>query len=251
MFCSQCGCLLFLQAKFCHLCGHTTSGDISNSAACPIKNINKNQGTNVPSNACDSFDSNLTISTASTTTVGQSCTPVSFKEYRKRKEQERSSRFRPKAKRAKHNETKDRTPSEVNINVGLRRFREDDLKFVRGSTLPLIVAPTIGAKELLEKASEKIVKFNSEVSGEPFGFTLLYPDRTRVCNLPGSSEPFTLERYKKEIGKQYSRLTFHVCRTDEYLKFLCKPSYCSEVNSDSDLNIVDEVIIHHQIIVIM
>ena len=46
-------------------------------------------------------------------------------------------------------ETKDKTPSEVTISIGLRKFRDDDLKFVRGSSLPLKVCPGIGAEELL------------------------------------------------------------------------------------------------------
>ena len=76
-----------------------------------------------------------------------------FQEYRKRKEQERSSRFKSKGKQAKvETKEKDKTPSEVTINIGLRKFRDDDLKFVRGSSLPLIVRSSIGAEELLKKS---------------------------------------------------------------------------------------------------
>ena len=123
-----------------------------------------------------------------------------FQEYRKRKEQERSSRFKSKGKQAKvETKEKDKTPSEVTINIGLRKFRDDDLKFVRGSSLALIVRSSIGAEELLKKAAEKIVKFNRELTGGVFGFTLLYPDRTKVVMLQGSSEPFTLEIFLKPM----------------------------------------------------
>ena len=114
---------------------------------------------------------------------------MSFQEYRKRKEQERSSRFKSKGKQAKvETKKKDKTPSGVTINIGLRKFRDDDLKFVRGSSLPLIVRPSIGAEELLKKAAEKIVKFNRELTGGVFVFTLLYPDRTKVVTLPAGLE---------------------------------------------------------------
>jgi hypothetical protein len=163
---------------------------------------------------------------------------VSFNEYRQRKEKERSSRFKPKAKIEKKGNEK--TPSEVKISIALRKLRDNDLKFVRGSSLPLTVCPTIGSTELLNTAAKKIVKFNSDLTFGAFGFTLLYPDRTKVINLPGSEEPFTLEKYKKDIGKAYIRLTFYICKTEDYLEFLCRPSYCSD--SDPDFDIIDKVL---------
>ena len=216
MFCSQCGSSLLINSKFCHVCGRESS-HTSKSSTSPTTTT-------------------TTGSSISTTPVStsESRTPLSFQEYRKRKEQERSSRFKPKGKQAKV-ETNDKTPSEVTINIGLRKFRDDDLKFVRGNSLPLKVRPGIGAEELLQKAAEKIVKFNRELTGGALGFTLLYPDRTKVVTLPGSSEPFTLENYKKEIGKIYSRLTFHVCKTADYLEFLS--SYCSDSDPDFDIKI--------------
>ena len=94
--------------------------------------------------------------------------------------------------------------------------------------MPLTVNPSINADELLKKASDKILRFNSELTCALRGFTLLYPDKTKVICLPGSEEPFTLKKYKEDIGKAYTRLTFHVCKTEDYLEFLCRP------HSDSD-----------------
>jgi hypothetical protein len=118
---------------------------------------------------------------------------VSFREYQKRKEEERKSRFKPKAKKTKvETNGNKKTPSEVTINVGLRRFRDNDLKFVRGSSLPLTVNPSINADELLKKASDKILRFNSELTCALRGFTLLYPDKTKVICLPGSEPNHSL-----------------------------------------------------------
>ena len=229
MFCSQCGSSLIINSRFCHVCGKESSP----SAAFSVNNSTSKSSTSPTTTTTGSSISTTPISTS------ESRTPLSFQEYRKRKEQERSSRFKSKGKQAKvETKEKDKTPSEVTINIGLRKFRDDDLKFVRGSSLPLIVRPSIGAEELLKKAAEKIVKFNRELTGGVFGFTLLYPDRTKVVTLPGSSEPFTLENYKKEIGKIYSRLTFHVCKTSDYLEFLS--SYCSDSDPDFD-NKIDKV----------
>lgn len=233
MFCIQCGSSLIVNAKFCHVCGQTSSPVVGGIPVSVSETVSVE-------NTVASTTPKATTTTPNATSQSQTV-PVSFEEYRRRKETERSSRFKPKAKKAKietkGKECKDKTPSEVTISIGLRKLRDDDLKFVRGSSLPLTVRPSIGAEELLKKAAEKIVKFNSGLTGGLLGFTLLYPDRTKVNKLPGSSESFTLEKYKREIGKIYSRLTFHVCKTEDYLEFLCKPSYCS----DSDPDFADKI----------
>ena len=52
---------------------------------------------------------------------------------------------------------------------------------------------SIDAEELLRKGAEKILKFNSDLSlYRPNSFTFLYPERTEVKHVQGSTEPFTL-----------------------------------------------------------
>ena len=80
---------------------------------------------------------------------------------------------------------KENNQSEVTIHIGLIRLKDEELKVIRGSTLPLKVLPSIGAEELHRKGAEKIVKFNSNL--HLYGatsFALLYPDRTEVKCLP-------------------------------------------------------------------
>ena len=93
---------------------------------------------------------------------------------------------------------KENSESEVTIHIGLIRLKDGELKVIRGSTLPLKVLPSIGAEELLRKGrkgTEKIVKFNSDLSlYGATSFALLYPDRTEVKCLPGGMETFTLQR---------------------------------------------------------
>jgi hypothetical protein len=104
MFCSQCGCSLLINAKFCHVCGQDSS-------------VNEKPSASVD---CDTGRTVIPTSTKATTpaSTSQSRTPVSFNEYRQRKEKERSSRFKPKAKKAKiEKKGNEKTPSEVKINV--------------------------------------------------------------------------------------------------------------------------------------
>ena len=39
-------------------------------------------------------------------------------------------------------------------------------------------------------------------------YILLYPDKTIVQTLPGSSVPYTLNKYKEELGKPFPSCTF-------------------------------------------
>ena len=46
---------------------------------------------------------------------------------------------------------KENNESEVTIHIGLIRLKDEELKVIRGSTLPLKVLLSIGAEELLRK----------------------------------------------------------------------------------------------------
>ena len=176
MFCSGCGSRLLTAAKFCHGCGSTAGvkDDDSVSVAELEMKLQKE---------CD---------------IKALHSPL--RNIEKKKGKERSSRFVSikSAKKAK----KEKSESEFTIHIGLIRLKDEELKVIRGSTLPLKVLPSIGAEELLRKVTEKIVKFNSDLSlYGATSFTLLYPDRTEVKCLPGGTEPFTLQQYKEELGK--------------------------------------------------
>ena len=40
---------------------------------------------------------------------------------------------------------------------------------------------------------------------------LLYPDMDIVDKIPGSTEEFTVEKYKDELGRPYSRVNLYIC----------------------------------------
>ena len=215
MFCSGCGSRLLTAAKFCHGCGLTTG----------VKD--------------DDSVSVAELEMESAERKRHQSTPLTFEEYREKKGKERSSRFvsSKSAKKAK----KENSESEVTIHIGLIRLKDEELKVIRGSTLPLKVLPSIGAEELLRKGTEKIVKFNSDLSlYGATSFTLLYPDRTEVKCLPGGTEPFTLQRYKEELGKSYNRITLYLCKKTAILDALFLKSYNSD-ESDADLPTYEEV----------
>ena len=42
-------------------------------------------------------------------------------------------------------------------------------------------------------------------------YKLCFPDGSEVSTLPGTKEPFTLEKYKEDLGKTYTRITLYLC----------------------------------------
>ena len=160
-------------------------------------------------------------------------------EKKKERNEARGSRF-VSSKSVKKGK-KENNESEVTIHIGLIRLKEEELKVIRGSTLPLKVLPSIGAEELLRKGADKILRFNSDLSlYGATSFALLYPDRTEVKCLPGGTEPFTLQRYKEELGKSYNRITLYLCKKTAILDALFLKSYNSD-ESDADLPAYEEV----------
>ena len=62
-------------------------------------------------------------------------------------------------------------------------------------------------------------------------YQLLYADKNKVNTLPGSDEPFTLKRYKEEMDKPYSRITFYLCSSSYYFDSVLGDF---DLDSDSD-----------------
>ena len=89
------------------------------------------------------------------------------------------------------------------------------LSIRRGATLPLSVLPDIDSQQLRTKAVEKHARFNNNLINSATINRLLYPGCKQVLNLPGSNEPFFLKKYKQELYKPYSRITFYLCSSDD------------------------------------
>ena len=146
------------------------------------------------------------------------------------KGKERAAGFKAK----KTQKSKSQQPFEVNVQIGIMQKKDGLLRIARGSCLPLKISPSVGAEELLAKAREKIVRFNQNVFATHDMVTLVYPDRTEVKNLPGSTESFILKKYKEELGKPYSRIYFYLTKTSDFLKFMLNEAYSPLEDEEDD-----------------
>ena len=53
-------------------------------------------------------------------------------------------------------------------------------------------------------------------------YVFLYPDSKLVYHIPVTDEPFTVAKYKKELGKPYSKICFYLCKDEESQSSLLK-----------------------------
>ena len=128
---------------------------------------------------------------------------MSFAQFRALKEADRTKYFTKKNGKRLKLDIKGKTPKVLTckIQVGIMINKDGCLRVKRGNnmTLPLTVDADISYDELLTKAAEKHHRFNKDVikNEEKQFYCLLYADKTKAEFLPGSNEPFTLQRYKQ------------------------------------------------------
>ena len=107
---------------------------------------------------------------------------MSFESYVTAKSSEKSekqaSEFRTKKKAPKENDN-----MEVTINIGLKRFDDEDLKTVRGKHLPIAVPANATYATILEKAKWKAFDRRFETAKE---YVLVFEDGTHALFMPGS-----------------------------------------------------------------
>ncbi|XP_034068649.1 uncharacterized protein LOC117544014 isoform X2 [Gymnodraco acuticeps] len=115
------------------------------------------------------------------------------------------------------------------------RLKDGVLKTVRGTVLPLLIRPESDADELQRAAEQKMKTFDSNLHGGPY--VLLYPNGTKITNIPGTEVPFTLNEYKEVVGKAYQRITLYICTAEDF--FTSSQETSSESNSsDSEVIIM-------------
>ena len=146
--------------------------------------------------------------------ANSSCTSqaagLSFKDFLKNKSLQRQNVFQSKTKRRKSFDDE-----EVSINIGIMTQNSDGTpRIVRGKVLPLKINKQSNASEVFEAALEKRKKHDRTFRKDR-EYKLLYPDGQIVNNLPGIDEPFTLMKYKEDIGKQFARITLYLSSTLE------------------------------------
>ena len=120
---------------------------------------------------------------------------------------------------------------EVTINVGVAKVTDSgQLKPVKGKLLPMKMKRSMTADSILQTATQKQQAHNGIGSGP---FKLLYPNNVEVKTLLESEEAFSLEGYKLDIGKPYSRINLYLVHILDFIKFHSSLDCTSDDRSDS------------------
>ncbi len=121
--------------------------------------------------------------------------PISFDEYRKRKEDDRSSRFKPSKTNVGGSKKAKVQVQEAKVQVGLVCESDQDgkLKKIKGRTIPVLLNEDADA--LLRKSIEKHARHYKQFDKDD-EYLILYQDMTVIKHLPGCDTPFT-------VGKTY------------------------------------------------
>lgn len=107
---------------------------------------------------------------------------------------------------------KDSKVCNVLINVGIVKENEDKggLQTVRGSKLPIKVNTNDSYESVLGAAVKKHSAHDQYFCALD-DYVLLYLDHKIAKQIPGSNETFTVEGYKKELAKAYSKVSLFIC----------------------------------------
>ena len=100
--------------------------------------------------------------------------------------------------------------SSVAIEAGIMDTSKGSLEPVRGSKLPVKVGKDVTADKVRVLTPRKHSEHQFFLELE--NYVLPYPDTKRVYHIPGTDELFTVAKYKKELGKPYSKFFFVFAR---------------------------------------
>ena len=156
-----------------------------------------------------------------------------FKNFLSQKSKERQTTFNSKSKKAKMDEF-------ATITIGIGSASSGVFKPVRGKSLPLKVKKHVSAETILDEALKKRSSYDRTFRNDKT-YKLCFPDGSEVTTLPGIKEPFTLEKYKEDLGKTYARITLFLCPLEDASDSEPERACTSELESLSDewLNDVD------------
>ena len=103
----------------------------------------------------------------------------------------------------------------VIIEVGIMDMSKGNLEPVRESRLPVKVGKDINQEEICQLAI-KIHCDHDQLFSNLEQYVMMYPDQKLVYQVPGTTEMFTLAKYKTELGKPFSKLILFLCKEKDF-----------------------------------
>ena len=108
---------------------------------------------------------------------------------------------------------KGKEDEEVAIGIGIMEFNntESRLKPIRGKRLMLRISNKAPYADICSKAEAKFKAYYPNHFEEGEQYHLIFESAQDAQFIPGTTEFFTLKRFKEEIGKDYKNIVLYLC----------------------------------------
>ena len=214
------------EIKFCSVCGSKVAESDQFCGSCGTKRVN--------------FQKDGRIKVTATT--------KSLKDFLQEKRKDRQKFSLPRKSLGCHKVRSDAKPSHkivdtsviievgimdmskgiMDMSKGIMDMSKGNLEPVRGSRLPVKVRKDMNQEEICQLAIKKHCDHDQFFTNLE-QYVLLYPDKKLVYQVPGTTEMFTLAKYKTELGKPFSILTLFLCKEKDFQSSLLT-GFDDEVN---------------------
>ena len=135
---------------------------------------------------------------------------MSFAQFRKMKSQDWFSKVNNANKPHKRD-------IEVSINIGILKWSDKQLylKPVRGKRVAIKVKTNESCSNLLQEAISKFRAFYKDLLDTECEYVLTFENGDVANIIPGTTEEFTLSKYKEEIGKDFKSIVLFLTSTND------------------------------------
>ena len=124
--------------------------------------------------------------------------PVCFNEFMNKKKHNIKSLQRTKSLKSK----------EATIFGSILK---DNMKQERGSRLPVNVNVSWGASEVRKAVYDKMCRYNKHIGDwSELDYNLVYKSGEKILFIPGTKIPFTVEKYKEDLGLPYQNINVYL-----------------------------------------
>ena len=159
----------------------------------------------------EASSSGLANTSASAFSKGKNISIKSFSAYCKQKGKQWKERVTKVPEKEKE--------EDVAIVIGLMEYseKESKMKPVRGKRVMLRVSNKALYADVLKLAEAKFKAYHCNYYKEAQKYCLLYESGKDAQFLPGTTEFFSLKRYREEIGKDYKCIVLYLCTYEDFL----------------------------------
>ena len=138
---------------------------------------------------------------------------MTFEAYQK----EKSSSWFSRVKGTGKGKAKAEKTTEVVINIGILGWnvKHGQLKPVRGRRIILKISHSASYNQLKEKAVRKFIDFHKNIVNDDEDYEIAFEHGEIAKKIPGTTEPFRLNRYKEELGREYKNIVLYLVHASD------------------------------------